>query len=178
MKIRIPTLVVLLALALTGSAWAQQRDDRFEAAARKRAYVTALAGPSALLGITASTALDQLRDDPSSWKLTDRLLSNAGRLAVQESLHHGIAAIMGRSTWYYKCTCTDTGARVAHAFAEGFTDHDRAGATHLSVARFVGAFGGAYAESTWRPERTTADILMIGTSTLVTSGLWNLVHEF
>ena len=178
MRGRTLALSLLLVLSMTGISRAQQQDDRFGSAARQHAYVSALIGPSALLGIGASTALDELRDDPTSWHVGDRLLSNAARLAVTESLHHGIAALMDRSTWYYRCTCTDTGGRVVHAFAEAVTDHDRRGATHVSVARIVGAFGGAFAESTWRPERSTADVLFIGTSTLVTSGLWNLVHEF
>ena len=141
-------------------------------------YVHALIGPSALLGIAAGTALDQIRDDPPQWNIGNRALSNAGRLAVQESVHHGLAAIMNRSTWYYPCSCTGTGARIAHAFGEAFTDHDVHGRTYLSVARIAGAYGGAYAESTWRPGRSGGEVIVAGTSSLVGSAVLNLWREF
>jgi hypothetical protein len=179
MKIR-SIIMTVAALSLFGvsTAAAQQNEDRFSGSARMHDYVHALVGPAALLGLAAATGLDEIRDDPGNWQWSDRLLSNAERLAVQETVHHALAAAMDRSTWYYKCECSATGARIAHAFGEAFTDHDRHGAAHLSVARIAGAYSGAFAESKWRPGRSNAEILVAGTSTLVGGGILNLWREF
>ncbi|HEX6557933.1 MAG TPA: hypothetical protein VF021_00680 [Longimicrobiales bacterium] len=172
---------VLFAAVLSLSATpllGQQNENRFDAPARRHDYLTSLFSPAALLGVAASTALDQIRDDPPEWNFGDRALSNTGRLVLQTSLHHGIAAVMDRSTWYYPCTCTDTGERVVHALAEAFADHDRQGKMYFSVAHVGSVYGSAFAESAWRPHRSLSEAFMSGTSSLVGSSLLNLWREF
>lgn len=175
MKKNVAVYGTLLVMLLAGDASAQSA--RFDGPARRHDYVRALIGPSALIGIGVATGIDELRDDPPTWDTTDRLVSNAGRSAVQASIHHGIAALMDRSTWYYKCECDGLGSRVGHAIAESITDHDRNGGTHFSIGRVAGAYGAAFAESTWRPDRRTEDVLLVGTSSIVGSALWNIVRE-
>lgn len=173
------TLALAAALLLCASRLpAQQRTDRFSGSARLHDYVHSLVSPTAVLGVAAATALDQIRDDPAEWSLGERALSNAGRLVVQTSIQHGIAAVMDRSTWYYRCGCRDTGARVVHAFGEAFTDHDRSGQAHFSVARVAGAYGASYAEAAWRPGRSGAEAFVAGTTSLIGSGVLNLWREF
>ena len=171
--------VILLTLVSAMPLMAQQNNaDRFSGSARGKEYISSLIGPSAWLGVGAATALDQIRDDPPQWNVGKRALSNWGRLGVQVTVHHGLAAMIDRSTWYYKCSCTDTGARIGHAFAEAFTDHDRSGGAHFSIATTAGAIGGAWAESTWRPGRTSGGVLLGAAESMVGSGVLNLWREF
>lgn len=175
---KVMAAAAVFALVGVGPVNAQQSRDRFNATVRGRDYVRSLVGPSAWLGVGAATALDQVRDDPPQWNIGDRALSNWGRLGVQQTIHHGLAAVIDRSTWYYRCSCNGAGARIGHAFAETITDHDRSGATHFSIANVAGAYGGAWAETTWRPDRSSGEVLANGTATLLASGVLNLWREF
>jgi len=181
MTLRIAALAALIATH-TAVANAQQLDaNRFDSPGRMHEYIHALIGPGALLGLAASTAYDQYRKEPPEWGGSEgwgqRLASNAGRLVVQETVHHGLAAVMDRSTWYVRCDCTG-GARITHAFAEAVTDHTRGGATMLSVPRIAGAYAGAFAQGVWRPGVSTGDALVFGTTSLVFTGVINVWHEF
>lgn len=174
---------VLAALFVSiNTANAQRASDRFSSHAREHAYIHTLIGPTALLGVGVATAYDELSDEPPEWDGSSgfwkRAASNAGRFVVQTSLHHGVAAVMDRSTWYYDCTCRGTGARIGHAFAEAITDHDISGHTHFSVARVAGAYGGAAAQSLWQPNMSGGEVLFSGTMALVGSGVVNLWREF
>ena len=168
----------LLLTGLTAPAVAQQADPRFDSPARLREYGGALLDPLSWTSVAASTLLDQIRDDPENWSFGDRALSNGGRFVLEVTIFHGVAAKQDRSTWYYKCECTDTPTRVVHAFAEAFTDHDRNGVAHVSVARISAPYGAALAEALWRPDRSIGDAVMTGSTSLVFTGLFNMVREF
>jgi hypothetical protein len=157
---------------------AQHAPARFEPAARFREYATAMIDPLSWAGVAGSTLLDQVRDDLEDWDFSDRALSNASRFVLEVSIFHGVAALQDRATWYYPCECEDIPGRVVHAFAEAFTDHDRTGARHVSAARIGAPYGAAFAEALWRPDRTIGDALMTGSTSLVFTGLFNMVREF
>ena len=169
-----------LTLAVLGAApaYAQHAPDRFEPAARLHDYAASLTDVYSWAGVAGSTLIDQLRDDPESWDFGDRALSNAARFVLEESIFHGVAALQDRSTWYYPCECTGVGARTGHDFAEAFVDHDRTGAEHLSVARIAAPYGAGFAEALWRPDTSIGDALLAGSTSLVFTGLFNIVREF
>jgi hypothetical protein len=169
-----------LTFAVLGAApaYAQHAPDRFEPAARLHDYTASLTDVYSWASVAGSTLIDQLRDDPESWDFGDRALSNAARFVLEESIYHGVAALQDRSTWYYPCECTGIPARSAHAFAEAFTDHDRTGAAHVSVARIAAPYSAALAETLWRPDASVGDALFAGSTSLVFTGLFNIVREF
>lgn len=169
-------LVLLSASAATVSA--QEADHRFDRPARVRDYGKAVIDPLAWGSVTLSTLLDQVRDDPETWTFGDRALSNSGRFLLEETIFHGVAAMQDRSTWYYPCTCTDVPTRVGHAFVEAFTDHDRAGNTYVSAARIGAPFGAAITEALWRPDRSVGEAAAAASSSLIFTGLFNIVREF
>ena len=68
--------------------------------------------------------------------------------------------------------------RVVHAFSEAFTNHYRTGAAHVSAARIGAPYGAAFAEALWRPDRSIGDAFMAGSTSLVFTGLSNIVREF
>jgi hypothetical protein len=176
-------LAALLACGAPSSAGAQDTPPEWQPAGRVRAYGRGLFGPAALVGIGVSSALDQSRSEPPEWGddfdgLVKRVGSNAGRNAAQETIEHALAALMDRSVVYQKCTCSRTGARIAHAFVETVTDRDREGDRMIALPRFAGAYGGSLIERTWRPDREGIDVLKIGTNTVVYSALGNLWKEF
>lgn len=180
--IRHLSATALLLCLTAGSSFAQQSEEQRFDSGRMHEYVHSMFGPLSLLGVAAASGVDQWRKDPPEWDggsgFGKRAASNMGRLMVQETVHHGLAAAMDRSTWYHPCTCTSGGARFGHAFAEAFTDRDRAGHNALSVSRIGGAYSGAFAQGLWRPGVTTGEALAMGTSTLVVGGVVNLWREF
>lgn len=173
--------LLLCATARATFAQIASEQQRFDSG-RTHEYVSAIVGPLALLGVVASSALDQVRDDPAEWQGSSgfgkRAASNEGRLIIQETVHYGLAAAMSRSTWYHPCTCRSGGSRFGHAFAEAFTDRDRSGHGGLSVSRIAGAYSGAFAQKLWRPGVSTQDAIITGTGTLVFTGVVNLWREF
>ncbi len=165
-------------LALIAPVRAQSGRE-FEPGGRTRAYVNSLVGPGALISLGIGTAIDQARDEPPQWgdSWDKRLASNAGRNAVQETVRHGIAAAFNRSVSYRRCSCDAIGSRIGNAIVETITDRDRNGNRSFAVARFAGSYAGAYAESTWRPDRDTPEILAVGTSVLLFGTVSNLWRE-
>lgn len=156
----------------------QQPLERFDRPARVREYGASLFDVYSWAGVAGSTLLDQILDNPETWTIKERALSNSGRFLIEESIYHGVAAMQDRSTWYYPCECTGAPKRIVHAFGEAFTDHDRSGAAHLSVARLGASYGAATAEAMWRPDVTIGDAITTATSSLVFSGLFNIMREF
>ncbi len=175
---RLFTLALAWSGIVAGPLHAQQTDTRFDPPARVHDYMVSLADPFSWASVAGSTLLDQIRGDPEGWTFGDRVLSNAGRFILEETIFHGVAAAQDRSTWYYPCECTGIPARAAHAFAEAFTDHDRSGAAHVSAARIGAPYGAALAEALWRPDRSIGEALMTGSTSLLFTGVFNIVREF
>ncbi len=175
---RSASLLLVLIAFIAPPLSAQQADARFDAPARLRTYGGALIDPYSWGGVLGSTLIDQIADNPESWDFSDRALSNAARFVLEESIFHGVAALQDRSTWYYPCTCQGIPERTAHAFAEAFTDHDRAGGTHVSAARISAPYAAAFAEALWRPDRSFGGAITTGSTSLIFTGLFNIVREF
>lgn len=182
------TLVAAVAGALLlighGAALGQsaESDGEWSGAGRFHAYVHDLIGPGAILGVAGATALDQLRDDPAEWSrnatgLGHRAATNAASHVVAESVRHGLAIALGRSTRYQRCECSGFGPRVGHAFVETFTDRDRAGARMVSIPRLGGAVAGALSQRIWRPSETNGDTALRIAGSLLFSVASNAVNE-
>jgi hypothetical protein len=170
-------VMLLLSAILPAPAAAQQAADRFELLARMREYGASLGDAVSWGGVAASTMIDQIGGNPDGWSLGDRALSNASRFVLEQSILHGVAAIQDRSTWYEPCACEGMPRRVAHAFAQAFTDRDRNGVPHVSAARVGATYGAAFAEALWRPDTSIEDAFVTGSTSLVISGLFNIVRE-
>ena len=179
---RLQVLVFAAALnTLAIDAHAQGRE--FEPGGRGRAYINSLVGPGALVGLAISTTADQLQEDPPEWGtdsegLFKRLGSNAARNGVQESVRHGLAAVMGRSVTYQPCNCSGFFPKVGNAIKEVVTDRNRAGERMIAIPRFAGAYAGAAAEPLWHPDDDQARILAVAANTILWGTVSNLWREF
>ena len=129
--------------------------------------------------------VDQINNQPAEWGKSwsgygRRYASNLGEFLIQEGVTEGLAALMKRPLDYSPCRCTGTGDRVGHALGGAVTDQMPKGKHPIAVPRIVGAYVGAYAQSTWRPDsRSRANqVLVNGTTSLAIGGLINLYHEF
>jgi hypothetical protein len=131
-------------------------------------------------------AIDQWRLNPPEWGTGvpgdgRRLASNVGEFWVQEIATEGLAAAMNRPLDYQRCRCRDVGGRMAHAISGALFDQLSRGREALAIPRIVGAYGGAYAQSAWRPaeSRSRANITLTnGTTSLAIGALINMYHEF
>jgi hypothetical protein len=120
-------------------------------------YVNDVIGFWAIVGIVGRSAFDQVQEDPESWGddtegFGKRVASNAGRRFVQESVHHGLAYMLGRSTDYQPCGCTSLGGRLGNSFVEAVTDRDDQGNRAFSISQFAGNYAGAFAPALWMPD--------------------------
>ncbi|HMA24481.1 MAG TPA: hypothetical protein VKP00_10815, partial [Gemmatimonadaceae bacterium] len=90
-----------------------------------------------------------------------------------------LAAVMHRPLDYRRCRCRSTGARIASALRGALTDQLRNGSHALAIPRIAGAYGGSFAQASWRPnDNRTQTALLNGTSSLALGALINLYHEF
>lgn len=130
--------------------------------------------------------IDQYYLNPPEWGTSwrgyqRRLASDVGEFWIQEIATEGLAAVMNRPLDYKRCRCRTFGARMAHALRGAVFDQMARGREALAIPRIVGAYGGAYAQTSWRPggsaSRTNVT-LTNGTTSLALGALINIYHEF
>ena len=154
---------------------------RQEPQSRLHNYLDDVVGPSALLKIVGTGALDHLRHQPVGWNGSDGLMegiaSRAARTAVQASVRHGLAAVMHYSTEYQPCGCRGFGPKVGHALLETFTDRRPDGTRALSVPRMAAAYAGSFARMAWEPGRDARQAATGATLSLGFNALFNVARE-
>lgn len=131
-------------------------------------------------------AVDQARNSPPEWGkglsgYGKRLASNIGEFVIQESVTDALAAALNRQLDYQRCPCTETGRQLWWVAMSTVTDPTPDRRHHvLAVPRIVGAFVGAFAQSTWRPETSSrAHVTLVnGVSSLIIGGAINAFYEF
>jgi hypothetical protein len=173
----VTALIALTMLSANARVVEGQSDNRVHN------YVVSLVGPGALLSIGASAVIDQAQTDPAEWGngasgFGKRVASAAGARFANETVRHGLAAVLDRSTSYERCGCKSFGARLGHAVIGAITDRNEEGRTFLSEPAIAGAVAGAYAPRIWRPSYTSHDALAGVGISLGLSALGNVVHEF
>jgi hypothetical protein len=130
-------------------------------------------------------AIDQANNQPSEWGggwpgYGRRASSNIGEFWIQEITTEGLAWAMNRPLDYQPCKCRGFWPRFNHALGGAVLDQKPNGGQALAIPRIVGAYGGAYAQSTWRPSgsRSRANlVLTYGTTSLAFGVLINMYHE-
>jgi len=175
-------VAVLIALIIVPSAANAQRVGR-DSATRLERFGRAVAYGAGMGFLYAG--VNQINDDPAEWERTwtgygKRYASNLGEFVIQESVTDGLAAIMKRPLDYTPCGCTSRGKRLGYALAGALTDQMADGTHPIAIPRIVGAYAGAYAQTTWRPDSRTraAQTLLYGTTSIAIGGLINVYHEF
>jgi hypothetical protein len=175
--------VIILTAISSGTAGAQSRVGKDSATRTIRFGRDVLYGTAEGLGFAV---LDQVTHSPGEWGngwpgYRKRAASNVGEFLIQESVTEGLAAAMNRPLDYRRCKCRGTAERVGWAVKAAVVD-DAADGTHpLAVPRIVGAYTGSFAQSLWRPDRSSGRLrvgLVNGTTSLAIGALINLYHEF
>jgi len=141
-------------------------------------------GYGAIMGV-AYAGVNQINDQPTEWGRNwngfgKRVASNLGEFLIQESVTDGVAAIMKRPLDYTPCRCRGTADRIGYALGGAVTDQMPRGKHPIAIPRILGAYAGAYAQSTWRPDSRSRleQTLLNGTTSIAVAGLINLCHEF
>lgn len=173
---------VLLVITLIPTTAHSQRVGR-DSATRLMRFGRAVAYGAAMSFVYSG--MNQINNQPSEWGkgwngYGKRYASNFGEFMIQEGVTEGLAAIMKRPLDYTPCRCRGTDGRIGHALAGAVTDQMPNGKHPIAIPRIVGAYAGAYAQSTWWPgSRSRANqTLLNGTTSLAIGGLINLFHEF
>jgi hypothetical protein len=141
-------------------------------------YLHELAGPGAFVGVIGGGLLEQIRHTKTGPDdLTGKIGARAAQKAVEVSVHHGLAALMHRSTDYQPCHCHGFGRKVGHALLETFTDRRDDGSRALSIPRFASAYAGSFTELAWRHDRNLGDAALGTTLSFGFSALFNVAKE-
>ncbi len=167
---------------LASAAAASAPAARSRSSDRWHAYVHDILGPGAWVGVGAGSALEQAETSPTQWGtgasgFGKRVASTYGDLFVQESVRHGLAAALDRSTNYHRCGCRGVGAKVGNAFVETFTDRDAEGRRQFSEPRVAGAIAGGFAPMLWWPGETVAGAATATGTSLLFTWAGNIITE-
>jgi hypothetical protein len=183
---RIALLAVAAALAVLPSAVAAQLHVTKDSLSRWTYFGRSLVYGTAT-GL-AYAAFDQAIKSPSEWGngwagYGRRAASNVGSFVIQEGVTEGLAAAMNRPVDYTRCKCRETNKRVEWALKGAITDQMPDGTHPIAVPRIVGAYVGAFAQSTWRPAGPVVSsrawrAVIQGTTSLALGGAINLWYEF
>ena len=130
--------------------------------ARVQNYLKDLAGPSTAMRVIGGGLLTGLRDDKTV--LGHEFASRIGQMAIETSVHHGLAAAMGHSTEYQPCNCKGFGKKVQHALVETFTDRRADGTRAIAFPRMTGAYAGRFARLAWEHDGSGAQDVLVSTT--------------
>ena len=141
-------------------------------------------GYGATLGFLYA-GVDQLQNDPTEWGkgwsgYGNRLASNVGEFAIQETVTDILAATMHRPLTYTYCPCNSTKHKVEWALQSSVTDVLPDGRRAIAVPRIIGAYVGSFAQAAWMPGNSssrTQTALLNGTTSLLIGGGINLFYE-
>jgi hypothetical protein len=129
--------------------------------------------------------VDQQRNDPPEWGkggdgYRKRAESNVGEFLIQEGVTEGLAAALDRPLDYPRCHCPGTANRIGHALIGAVADQRPDGTRTFAIPRVVGAYTGALAQASWRPQSGShARIALVnGTTSLAIGAAINLFQEF
>jgi hypothetical protein len=99
---------------------------------------------------------------------------------AQSAIESGVAAALHEDTGYYRCVCSGLWRRSAHALVSQIMARRPDGTRSFSLARLIGAYGGALAAAPLLPQRFTleGDAIRDGTWNYALGFPLNLLREF
>jgi len=188
----------LVAVVMTGTAWAQQpqpgqlASDRAEAhwdrmSVKEKLHYDArhLFDIDNLVFAGIGAAFDQARDRPGQWgqgwdAYSVRYASHIGQYFVQRGIMSPVRAIDHEDTRYFRSKHTNVGARAGDAFLHTVWRHSDDGGMMPAYSEFLGDYGAAAVSRMWWPEQyhKGSSIFIAGSDTILIDGAINLYHEF
>jgi len=159
--------------ALTGSErWALYRDQTW-------------LSPDFYMGAVVAAGFSQSVPDPPEWGkgvsgYGRRAASWMGVFGIEETVHHGGAALLGYDPRYARCGCKGFFRRSGHAIKWSLVTKDRAGRTRLDFPALAGAYGGGMLSTYWYPSRfqPLTDGVRTGTQEMGFVIVFHLIDEF
>lgn len=158
---------------------------RPDAETRAKRYFTRMFGPYAIAGAAASAGISTWRNKPEEWEpngrgFGKRFASNIGRGIIKHTTTYGLDEAFELDSAYYRSSKRSTGAKFKNAVLSTFTARKSNGKRIVGFPRIAGTYtANIVAAKTWYPDRyTVGDGVRMGTISLGTDVLFNLVREF
>ena len=122
---------------------------------------TSLGSPSVALRVLSSAALSHINREPVSWGMGsrgffERAGSHYARVAVQGSIHSGLAAALGHDTRYFREPGQSGWRRARHALRRTFVTRDREGRDVFDISKMTALYASTMIATTWHPGRCGA----------------------
>ena len=133
-----------------------------------------------------ATAIDaQLERNPPEWRrdaagFGARTASWIGVFGIQESIHHGGAAVLGYDPRYLPCQCRGFLRRSAHAVQWSLVTKNSSGQTRPDLPAIAGAYGSGILSTSWYPARyrPLSDGVRVGNEQMIFVVGINVIKEF
>jgi hypothetical protein len=144
------------------------------------------ASPGAYAGLGAGAMIDQIRHTPAKWDAdgsgyTRRFASEYGQLAIRNSVHDGLAAMVGLDPRYAACDCAGLWHRSGHALEMTFVNQRRDGRLVLDMPQIASAYGSGMVSTYWYPHHQYSPLVQgvqFGHEQMGEILINNLVQEF
>jgi hypothetical protein len=141
--------------------------------------------PLSLLGIAAGSAIEQWRDDPSSWGqggagYARRAGAALGFVASQNMIALYVDDKMGLDPRFHHSHNTGLWPRALDAMGQTFVAYKDDGGRTLNVSELTGVYGAGFLSDAWYPagSRGVGDALLRGSISLGYNSASNVVKEF
>lgn len=144
-------------------------------------------GGSAAIHVQSFTSATYLQviADPSAWSrsaggFARRLGSGYGANLIQNSVHEGMAGMMGSDPRYFACGCSGFFHRSGYAMKMTFLTHAHNGHLTFDLPQLAGIYGSSMVEATWWPHHYTALVQGVQTGHIQVglTGAIHLAQEF
>jgi hypothetical protein len=133
----------------------QGRPSRSIPYKRWRALWSEFASPAFLFGSLGPAIGDHLNDDPASWRSDAlgygfRVASSAGRLLLEGSAAHGLAATIQLDLRFRPKRDGGVASRLRHTALEAVTARTPSGTRIPNAPRIAGTYGAVLAQQRWQ----------------------------
>jgi hypothetical protein len=143
-------------------------------------------GPASLLRAAAGAGIEMKLDHPVEWGqgaegYGKRYASSFSGHFINNSVHYGVAGMLGEEARYHPSGRHGVGSRLVYAVEATFVTHKvSTGNATLNVGELAGAFSSGFISRTWQPPSTDtrADAFKATSLTLAVSMGTNVFKEF
>jgi hypothetical protein len=148
-------------------------------------YVRSVVGPLAFVQTAVTAGLASMGSgSPRFWErdpggFGQRFGTAFAARTVNETVKASLSAVLHEDNTYYRCSCQNVFGRFGHALLSTVEARNDNGHTVLGFGRIAGAYaGGLTTMELYQHQYGFDGALRLGTATVATHALTNLVREF
>jgi hypothetical protein len=181
----IGNLLTYSLLLTTPTLLCGQNDTPLTKEEKAEARIWRIFNPLSLLGVTTGAAIQQWRDDPSSWGqggagYARRAGAALGFVSAQNMIGLYFDDKLGLDPRFHRSEKTGFWPRALDAMGQTFVGYKDGGGRTFNVSEFAGAYGAGFLSDAWYPagSRGVGNPLLRGSLSIGYNSASSVVKEF